>query len=179
VSIFIYLNLNYIHPLQDGRKSAKGGGEKKIIAPTSRTLNRAFALDIAPFIVIFLSEDEVERVAPVALPSAFPGRGLFVSWASSWAKRSSRIPSSCVIGVALAAGDALDFFNFPIKNGGMCSRLSDGPGRRLSCCCLCLCLLVEDGMNDGMNEKGERALLSFSIFVLRRRRHCSWGHGCV
>ena len=92
-------------------------------------MNRAFALDIAPFIVIFLSEDEVEGAALVAPPSAFPGGGgLFVSWASSWAKRSSRMASSGVFWVAaLAAGDALDFFNFPIKNGGMCSRLSDVP----------------------------------------------------
>ncbi len=95
--------------------------------PTSRTLNRAFALDIAPFIVIFLSVDEVEWVT---LPGAFPDGGLFVSCASSWAKRSSRMASSCGVGVVLVAGDALDFFNFPIKSGGMSSGLSDGPGRR-------------------------------------------------
>jgi len=105
-----------------------------LIGLTSRALNRAFALDIAPFIVIFLSADDVEGLAP--LLGAFPRDGgllVSLSCTSSWAKRSSRTASSCsgagvavAVAVAVAAttaaavavGDAFDFFNFPIKAGG-------------------------------------------------------------
>lgn len=88
---------------------------------------------MAPFIVNFLSEDDVEGAA---LLGVFRAGDLFVSWgwASSWAKRSSRMASSCGVGVGvLVAGDALDFFNFPIKDGGLRGRrsgLSNVPGRR-------------------------------------------------
>lgn len=103
------------------------------IAPTSRALNRAFALDMAPLAVIFLSEDDVEGASPAG---AFADNGgLFVScWASSWAKRSSRTASSWGTGVTLAAGDALGFFNLPMaKNGGLGGErcgLSNADGRR-------------------------------------------------
>ena len=177
--------------------------------PTSRTLNRALALDIAPFIVIFLSEDEVEGPArPGVFPAAVAGGGLLLfvpsSWASSWAKRSSRMVSSCRVGVEVevalalvAAGDALDFFNFPIKcavdQARTCPAADRDRGvvwtasvlRQIASCCLCPC---EDvwrgssawpmdmgkgiGMNMNMNMDDEDDDVVTNTYDETRRTRC-------